>query len=59
MAVIKLDDLRGLRQEAEELRDDMRTNGLTAGTLESEGFLRCAIAVCNTIEHVEKSFQNE
>jgi hypothetical protein len=41
----KIYRIHDIRKNAELLRDDMRDNGLTASTIEAEGYLRCAIVM--------------
>lgn len=53
------DNLRQMRNHAESQLDDMKANGLTAGSIEAEGFLRCAIMVCNEIEWVDGAHNAE
>jgi hypothetical protein len=49
-----LRELMQIREDAEELRDDMKANGLTVSTIEAEGYLRCAITVNERIKYVEE-----
>lgn len=51
------DELRRMREDAEALRDDMNENELTVGSIEAEGFLRCAITVIGHIERVDESYK--
>jgi hypothetical protein len=39
-----------LHEQAQALRADMVANALTAGSIEAEGYLRCAITVFNMID---------
>ena len=38
------------KERAIALHADMQQNGLTVGTIEAEGYLRCAITIANLIE---------
>ncbi len=50
----KYDDLRYLiqdiKEEAEAQVADMKEHGLTAATIEAEGYLRCALTLFNRLE---------
>lgn len=48
-----------IKIQAEALHEDMKANGLTAGSIESEGYLRCAITVCNLVERINGSYKSE
>lgn len=42
--------LEQMRDEAQQLFDDMRANGLTANTIEAEGYLRGCIQAANLLD---------
>ena len=51
-------DLREMKAEAKDLSEDMKNNGLTFGTVEAEGYLRCAITLCNIVDRIEANFKD-
>lgn len=52
-------ELLEIKAQAEALHEDMKANGLTVGSIESEGYLRCAITVCNLVERINGSYKSE
>ncbi len=52
-------ELLDIKNHAEALHKDMKANGLTVGSIESEGYLRCAITVCNLVERINGSYNSE
>lgn len=50
-------EIQDTKENAEELRDDMKKNSLTVNEIEAEGFLRCAIQLCGIVENIENSFK--
>jgi len=42
---------------AQDLFSDMKENGLTAGTIEAEGYLRCAITIENIVTRIEEAYK--
>jgi hypothetical protein len=52
-------ELLSIKEQAEALHEDMKANGLTVGSIESEGYLRCAVTVCNLVERINDSYKSE
>ena len=52
-------DLRKIRDDAEYLRDDMTKHRLTANSIEAEGYLRCALQVCEIIDNIDESYNKQ
>lgn len=45
--------IEDIHSEASALYEDMKTNGFTAGTLEAEGYLRCATTLLNVLKDLK------
>ena len=52
-------ELLSIKEQAEALHEDMKANRLTVGSIESEGYLRCAVTVCNLVERINDSYKSE
>ena len=52
-------ELLDIKNNAEALHADMKANGLTVGSIESEGYLRCAVTVCNLVDRINGSYKSE
>lgn len=46
--------IEDVHKEATILYEDMKAEGFTANTLESEGYLRCATTLLNYLKDIEK-----
>lgn len=48
------DKIRQMQEEALDFYENMKEEGLTANTIESEGYLRAAKYIYNEMKHVEE-----
>lgn len=45
--------IEDIHKEAETLYGDMKEDGLTANSIEAEGYLRCAKTILNELKHID------
>jgi hypothetical protein len=49
-------EITSTRGHAQEQYDDCKSHGLSFAAIDAEGYLRCAIQLCELVKHIEETF---